>query len=118
VPTKAWIDSIESLLHGAEALRKMQLEAIHKTQQRTAQLVNALSTTGNPAEAAAAMQAFAQDNLKSAVQYWSDYRAITQNAEMSLLEEAAASAGADAADTATGRATAAKSKRRPARTRK
>jgi Phasin protein len=84
-PAKAWLGSIETLLQGAEALRHMQLDAIHKAQQRTSHLAKSLGDSRNPAAAVTALQTFAQDNMTEALQYWSAYREIVQEAEIHLL---------------------------------
>jgi len=91
--TKAWIGSVESMLAGAESLRNMQLETIHRTQQRIAGLAKTLGTAHAQADTASALQTFAQENLQDAVKYWSAYQEIVQKAEMQLLEGAAKASG-------------------------
>jgi hypothetical protein len=91
-PAKAWIGSIEPMLQGAEELRQMQLDAIHRTKKRTSQLAKALTEARSPADTTAALQAFAQDNLQESIQYWSAYRGIVQDAELHMLGEVAPAA--------------------------
>jgi Phasin protein len=88
VPAKAWVGSIETMLEGAEALRKMQLEAIHKTQARTQRLAKNLNGAHNPADTMSALQSFARENMTDALEYWSAYRNIVQDAEMHMLDGA------------------------------
>ena len=65
--TRAWIGSLESLLQGAEALRQLQLDAIHKTQRRTSELARSLRDARSPADTVAALQSFAQANMEDAI---------------------------------------------------
>ncbi len=91
--TKAWIGSIESLLHGAEALRHLQLDAIHKTQKGTSRLAKSLGEAHSPADTVTALQAFAQENTQDALQYWAVYREIVEDAELQILGGAGEPAG-------------------------
>ena len=83
--TEEWIGSVESLLKGAEALRHLQLDAIHKTQKRTSRLAKSLDEAQSPAETVAALQVFEQENMQDALQYWSVYREIVQDAELQMV---------------------------------
>jgi hypothetical protein len=91
--TKAWIGSVESLLHSAEALRHLQLDAIHKTQKRTSRLAKSLGEAHSPADTVTALQAFAQENMQDALQYWAVYHEIVEDAELQMLGGAGEPAG-------------------------
>jgi len=88
--TGAWLGSLESLLQGAEALRHLQLDAIHRTQRRTARLAKSISGARSPADTVAALQAFAEENVQDAAQYWNAYREIMQDAEQHIMRGALA----------------------------
>jgi len=115
--TRAWIGSLESLLQGAEALRQLQLDAIHKTQRRTSQLARSLRDARSPADTVAALQSFAQANMEDAQQYWSAYGEIAQDAEQHMLDKAAALAAGKGTFAPAGPAPAAGRPKRPAASR-
>ncbi|MEO8101848.1 MAG: hypothetical protein ABI790_04945, partial [Betaproteobacteria bacterium] len=92
-PARVWIGSLESMLKGAEALRHMQLDAIHRVQERTTRLARSLGEAQRPADTVTALQSFSQENAVDAIKYWSAYREIVRDAEVHLLQAPGLTAG-------------------------
>lgn len=88
VPAKAMVGPLESWLHGVEALRHMQLDTIHRTQQRASQLARSLGAAHDQGETVAALQNFAQENFSDAMTYWSSYQQIVRDTELSTIADA------------------------------
>lgn len=89
--SSTWIDSMESILKGAEALRDVQLKTFRNVQQRTSLLAQSLGGSASPDAAVSALQSFAQDSLNEAMQYWTACREIAQNGEWLASQETAPS---------------------------
>ncbi len=83
-PPTAWIGSFETMLKRAEQLRQMQLEAIHKAQERARHFAQSMANAKDPAASAKAMQTFAAENVQEAMQYWSAYSVIVQEADQQM----------------------------------
>lgn len=88
VPAKALVGPMEAWLHGAEALRHMQLDTIHRTQQRASQLARSLGAAHDQGETVAALQNFAQENFSDAMTYWATYQQIVRDTELSTIADA------------------------------
>lgn len=88
LPAKALVGPLESWLHGVEALRHMQLDTIHRTQQRASQLARSLGAAHDQGETVAALQNFAQENFSDAMTYWASYQQIVRDTELSTIADA------------------------------
>jgi len=87
-PPTAWLSGVQLMLRGSDALRQMQLDAIHDTQKRTSRLSDSLAHATNPADAGKAWQQFSQDNLQNTIAYWTACREILQDTELKLVKTA------------------------------
>lgn len=110
VPAKALVGPIEAMLHGAEELRHMQLETIHRTQKRATALAKTLGSVHDQLEAVAALQAFAAENMNDAMSYWTAYQQIVRDTELSAVADVAEKTGTEKAAKPARRRVAARSK--------
>ncbi len=87
-PSAAWLASVQCILKGSDALRHMQLDAIHNAQKRTSRLASSLAHANGHLAVGKAWQQFSQDNLQNTMEYWTAYREILQDTEIKMLNHA------------------------------
>ena len=97
-PPTACLSTVQFMLKGSEALRQMQMNAIHNTQNRTSRLSSSLAHATGPLDTGKAWQQFSQDNLQKTIEYWSACREILQDTEFKMLNSGEKSISKNAKD--------------------